>query len=90
MTTVAFPPDETFELVDTVAEPVLAARDVRVSYGESFVVNGASITVQPGEVSCLMGRNGAGKTTLMKAIMGILPIRGGSISVFGQDVRRWP
>ena len=64
-------------------------KDVRVSYGESFVVNGASIAVQPGEVSCLMGRNGAGKTTLMKAIMGILPIRGGSVSVFGQDVRRW-
>jgi urea transport system ATP-binding protein len=90
MTTVALPPEETYGLVDTAAAPVLAVKDVRVSYGESFVVNGASITVQPGEVSCLMGRNGAGKTTLMKAIMGILPIRGGSVSVFAQDVRRWP
>ena len=52
---------------------MLSVKDVRVSYGESYVVNGASIAVQPGEVSCLMGRNGAGKTTLMKSIMGILP-----------------
>jgi len=90
MTTVLLPPDETFVPVDTSAEPVLSVKDVRVSYGESYVVNGASIAVQPGEVSCLMGRNGAGKTTLMKSIMGILPIRGGSISAFGNDVRRWP
>jgi urea transport system ATP-binding protein len=90
MTTVALPPEEIIVPVDTAAGPVLAVKDVRVSYGESFVVNGASVTVQPGEVSCLMGRNGAGKTTLMKAIMGILPIRGGSVSASGQDVRRWP
>jgi urea transport system ATP-binding protein len=40
-------------------------------------------------VSCLIGRNGAGKTTLMKAIMGILPLRSGSIVAFGEEVRRW-
>ncbi len=68
----------------------LEVKDARVSYGESNVVDGASLYVKPGEVSCLIGRNGAGKTTLMKAIMGILPLRGGSVAAFGQDMRRWP
>jgi urea transport system ATP-binding protein len=69
--------------------PVLSVADARVGYGDSYVVNGASIAVYPGEVSCLIGRNGAGKTTLMKAIMGILPLRSGSIVAFGEEVRRW-
>jgi urea transport system ATP-binding protein len=68
----------------------LEVKDARVSYGESYVVDGASLSVKPGEVSCLIGRNGAGKTTLMKAIMGILPLRGGSIAAFGTEMRRWP
>ena len=43
-----------------------------------------------GQIVCLMGRNGAGKTTLMKAIMGTLPVRGGSILLSGKDMKRWP
>jgi len=54
------------------------------------VVDGATLEVKSGEVICLMGRNGAGKTTLMKAIMGILPQRSGTIELFGHDTRRWP
>src|SRR3954469_19182560 len=71
-------------------ETVLRVENVRVSYGESVVVDGATLEVKAGEVICLMGRNGAGKTTLMKAIMGILPLRSGEIELFGQDARRWP
>ncbi len=83
--TVSSPTNET-----SAVTPHLEVKDARVSYGESNVVDGASLTVMPGEVSCLIGRNGAGKTTLMKAIMGILPLRGGSVSAFGQEMRRWP
>jgi urea transport system ATP-binding protein len=54
------------------------------------VVDGVSLEVSPGQSICLLGRNGAGKTTLMKAIMGTLPFRSGSITLFGDDVRRWP
>ena len=72
------------------AEPLLTVKDARISYGESYVVDGASVAVYPGEVSCLIGRNGAGKTTLMKAIMGLLPLRGGSVTAFGEEMRRWP
>src|SRR5262245_17912137 len=75
---------------DAATETVLRVDNVRVSYGESVVVEGASLDVKAGQVICLMGRNGAGKTTLMKSIMGILPQRSGSIELFGQDSKRWP
>jgi urea transport system ATP-binding protein len=71
-------------------ETVLRVNNVRVSYGESVVVDGATLEVKAGEVICLMGRNGAGKTTLMKAIMGILPQRSGDIELFGNNTKRWP
>jgi urea transport system ATP-binding protein len=72
------------------AGPLVSVREARISYGESYVVDGASLDVFPGEVSCLIGRNGAGKTTLMKAMIGILPLRSGSVVAFGQEMRRWP
>ena len=75
---------------EAATETVLRVSDVRVSYGDSVVVDGASLEVKAGEVICLMGRNGAGKTTLMKAIMGILPQRAGDIELFGRDTKRWP
>ncbi len=71
-------------------EALLSVKDVRISYGESVVVQGVNLTVSTGQIVCLMGRNGAGKTTLMKAIMGTLPLRGGSISLSGKDMKRWP
>jgi len=71
-------------------EPLLTVHGARVAYGESVVVEGVGLEVLPGQSICLLGRNGAGKTTLMKAIMGTLPLRGGSITLFSADVRRWP
>ena len=70
-------------------EPLLEVHGARVAYGESVVVEGVGLKVMPGQSICLLGRNGAGKTTLMKAIMGTMPLRGGSIMLNGQDVRRW-
>ena len=48
-------------------------------YGESHILWDIALTVPEGSCVCLMGRNGVGKTTLLKAIMGLLPINGGSI-----------
>ena len=76
--------------VESPPESLLSVRDVRVSYGESVVVEGVSIDVAPGQIVCLMGRNGAGKTTLLKSVMGTLALRGGSVELGGQEVRRWP
>ena len=48
-------------------------------YGESHILWDVALTVPSGSCVCVMGRNGVGKTTLLKAIMGLLPIKGGSI-----------
>lgn len=62
-------------------DALLKVRDLHGHYGESHVLHGLSIDIYRGEVVTLLGRNGAGKTTTLKAIMGLLPKRAGSISI---------
>lgn len=57
----------------------LDVRAIETCYGPSQVLFGVSLNVERGEVVALLGRNGAGKTTTLKSIMGLLPIREGSI-----------
>ena len=61
------------------AAPLLAVRDLQAWYGESHILHGVDFDVAQGEVVTLLGRNGAGKTTTLKAIMGAVPKREGSI-----------
>jgi branched-chain amino acid transport system ATP-binding protein len=70
------------------AEAQLAVRDVHGWYGESHVLHGMTFDVNPGEVVTLLGRNGAGKTTTMRAIMGMLSQRKGSITYEGRELIR--
>ena len=72
-------------LPEAAAAPLLAVRDVNGWYDESHVLHGMSFDVHPGEVVTLLGRNGAGKTTTLKAIMGILGKRTGSIRFDGRE-----
>jgi urea transport system ATP-binding protein len=58
---------------------VLEAKNVNQYYGGSHTLRGTSITVPEGTCTCVMGRNGVGKTTLLKAIMGLVPVRSGSV-----------
>jgi branched-chain amino acid transport system ATP-binding protein len=67
-------------------EAQLAVRDVHGWYGESHVLHGMSFDVPAGEVVTLLGRNGAGKTSTMRAIMGMLPRRTGSIAFEGREL----
>ena len=60
-------------------EPLLEVRDLHAWYGESHILHGVDFEVQPGEMVTLLGRNGAGKTTTLKAILGILGKRRGSV-----------
>lgn len=69
-------------------EPLLAVRDLKGWYAESHVLHGVSFDVMPGEVVTLLGRNGAGKTTTLRAIMGILDKRQGSIKFDGRELIR--
>ncbi len=68
------------------ADAQLAVRDVHGWYGESHVLHGMTFDVNPGEVVTLLGRNGAGKTTTMRAIMGMLTSRKGSITYGGNEL----
>jgi urea transport system ATP-binding protein len=65
---------------------MLQISDVRVSYGQSEVLHGLSFGVEPGEIVAIMGRNGMGKTTLMKALMGIVPTRHGTVRVGDAEI----
>ncbi|WP_375465986.1 ABC transporter ATP-binding protein [uncultured Methylobacterium sp.] len=65
--------------------PLLALRGLEGWYGESHVLHGIDLDVRAGEVVTLLGRNGAGKTTTLRAIIGILGRRSGSITYDGVE-----
>jgi len=65
---------------------MLLIADFHVAYGQSEVLHGLNIDVAPNEIVAIMGRNGMGKTTLMKALMGIVPTRSGSVMMDGTEV----
>ncbi|MDF1598878.1 ABC transporter ATP-binding protein [Mesorhizobium sp. YIM 152430] len=74
----------------TAAAPLLTVRDLNAWYGESHALHGVTFDVRPGEVVTLLGRNGAGKTTTLKAIMGILGKRTGSVTFEGKETIKLP
>ena len=61
----------------------LAIRDIDQYYGEAHMLHGVCLSVPRGQCTVLMGRNGVGKTTLMQVIAGLLPVRGGSVTLNG-------
>ncbi len=63
----------------------LEIKGLQAWYGESHVLHGVDLVVQPGEVVTLLGRNGAGRTTTMRAVMGLTGARKGSIQVNGVE-----
>ena len=71
-------------------QALLAVRGLQAWYGRAHILTGVDLTVGRGEVVALMGRNGAGKTTAMKAIMGLLDRRAGSVAFDGRDVSTLP
>ena len=68
------------------ARPLLSVKDLEAWYGESHILHGVTFEVQPGEVVTLLGRNGVGKTTTLKAIMGIIEQRTGSVRFEGKEL----
>ena len=68
------------------ATPLLTIDNLHGYYGESHALQGVSLTVDEGETITLLGRNGAGKTTTLRAIIGILDDRRGSIKLRGEEI----
>jgi branched-chain amino acid transport system ATP-binding protein len=64
--------------------------DVHAFYGESHILHGIDLTVNRGEVVTLLGRNGAGRTTTLKAILGLVGRRSGSIMINGTEAVALP
>jgi manganese transport system ATP-binding protein len=69
------------------ASPVVAVRDLVVSYGATRALDGVDLTIRPGLVHGLIGMNGSGKSTLFKALMGLVKPSSGSVALFGEQPR---
>jgi urea transport system ATP-binding protein len=67
---------------------MLALNDINVSYDGSRILRGVNLTVEPGEVVCLMGRNGVGKTTTLKSIVGLVRTEKGAVRLDDHDLTR--
>ena len=70
--------------------PVLEIKDLNAWYGESHVLHGIDLSVNAGEVVCLLGRNGAGRTSTLRAILGLTGSNKGSIKINGKEVIGMP
>lgn len=70
--------------------PALEIRNLQAWYGESHVLHGVDMVVQPGEVVTLLGRNGAGRTSTMRAVMGLTGARKGSVKINGNETIALP
>jgi branched-chain amino acid transport system ATP-binding protein len=69
-------------------EPLLHISGLTSGYGDVQVLWGIDVTVNEGEIACLVGSNGAGKTTLMRTISGICTATGGSVRFKGADITK--
>jgi len=78
------------EAVAGAAANMLEIRDLHAWYGESHILHGIDLDVKPGECVTLLGRNGAGRSSTLKAILGLVGRRSGSIKVQGQETVGMP
>jgi len=72
------------------ASQLLNIEDIHTYYGESYILQGVSLSVGEGEIVCLLGRNGAGKTTLMRSIIGLSPPASGMITFQHEKINNLP
>jgi branched-chain amino acid transport system ATP-binding protein len=68
------------------AEPFLIGENMTGGYGGTNILHGCTISVEPGQIAVIVGPNGAGKSTAMKAVFGMLGLRGGSVRLAGEDI----
>ena len=69
-------------------DPPVRVQDLSVVLGTSLILSGIDLTVGAGESVALLGANGSGKSTLVRTLLGLNPVAGGSVRLFGTDVRQ--
>ncbi|WP_374634722.1 urea ABC transporter ATP-binding subunit UrtE [Ferrovibrio sp.] len=67
---------------------MLEANGINLYYGASHALRDAGIKAEAGKITCVLGRNGVGKTSLMRALVGLQPVRSGSIIWEGEDIAK--
>ena len=68
---------------------MLDVQEIHTYYGDSYVLQGISLRIEPGQVVGLLGRNGMGKTTLIRSIVGFTPPRRGRVLFKSHDITGW-
>ena len=66
---------------------MLNVKNINQYYGGSHILRDVSLSATPGKVSVILGRNGVGKTTLLKSLMGLVPIKSGSVELDGKEIQ---
>ncbi|MCS0638190.1 metal ABC transporter ATP-binding protein [Streptomyces sp. LP05-1] len=70
-------------------EPVISLRGATAALGSRPVLRGIDLTVRRGEVVALLGANGSGKSTAVRSVIGRVPLTGGSVELFGTELKRF-
>ena len=70
------------------AEPFLIGENMTGGYGGADILHGCTLAVEKGEIAVIVGPNGAGKSTAMKAVFGMLNLRGGHVKLDGEDITK--
>jgi len=69
---------------------MLEIEDIYTAYDKADVLQGVSLQVKSGSITCLLGSNGSGKTTLVRSVLGLMPARAGRIVFDGTDITHLP
>lgn len=73
---------------EQVKQPVIRVRDLVTSYGNTKILHGVSLTVDPGEIMVIMGGSGSGKSTLLRYMLGLHRPDSGSIEILGEEIQK--
>ena len=68
---------------------MLHVKNINQYYGGSHILRDVSLQARAGQVTVILGRNGVGKTTLLKSLMGLVPVKSGSIELDGRAIQQW-
>ena len=72
------------------SEALLSVSEIHTYYGDSYVLQGVSLTLRKGQIAAILGRNGMGKTTLIRSVAGLTPPRTGDIVYRDRSLRGKP